>query len=123
MQQNPDDSQVLAAVRAFLRDDLAPAIADRALRFRVLIAANLVGQIGAHLDAGVSLQAAEAAGLARLGIDAGDLAAGNAELARRIRAGSPESDDFAAALEHLITTQAAYLAATDPGFDTRREIE
>lgn len=121
MQRHPSDAEVLAALQAFLLEDLAPAITDRALRFRVLIAANLAAQVAAHTEAAPALRARELAGLADLlAADYADADEANRELVRRIRS---SEIDLNAALAHLLDSQAALLQATDPSFDTSREIE
>ena len=45
MQDIPDKSTLLTAVARFLKRDLAPVTESPALRFRVLIAANLLGVV------------------------------------------------------------------------------
>ena len=49
MQDIPDKATLLASVRRFLKADLAAGIADPGLRFRVLIAANLLGVVEREL--------------------------------------------------------------------------
>ena len=49
MQDRPAATELLAAVRQFLRDEVAPALGDPRLRFRALIAANVVGIVEREL--------------------------------------------------------------------------
>jgi hypothetical protein len=43
MQDRPTATELLTAVQAFLLDEVAPMLGDARLRFRTLIAANVVG--------------------------------------------------------------------------------
>ena len=49
MQDRPAATELLAAVRQFLREEVAPAHGDPRLRFRALIAANVVGIVEREL--------------------------------------------------------------------------
>ena len=49
MQDRPAATELLAAVRQFLREEVAPALGDPRLRFRALIAANVVGIVEREL--------------------------------------------------------------------------
>jgi hypothetical protein len=119
MQRHPDPAELLDALAAFLERDVEPAVAaDRALRFRVLIARSLLGSISAELRAAPELRAAERERLIALLDAAPDapLAELDAELARRIRAGEVDHDAVRA---HLMDTLRTWLEAVDPGFDLR----
>lgn len=123
MQKHPGAAELLDAIAAFLERDLEPAVAaDRALRFRVLIARSLTGSISAELRAAPALRAAERERLAGL-LDAApetSVKELDAELARRIRAGQV---DEAAVRAHLMTTLRAWLEAVDPAFDLGLDLE
>jgi hypothetical protein len=123
MQKHPDPTELLDALAAFLQRDVEPAIAaDRALRFRVLIARSLLGSISAELRNAPELRAAERERLIAL-LDAtpdAPMAELDADLARRIRAGDLDHDTVRA---HLMATLRAWLEAVDPGFDLRVDIE
>jgi len=132
VQQRPDLIALLEAVGRFLRDELPGAIADERLRFRVLVAASLVGQAAAELGAEDALLAAERDQLTGLlgrpgaGPAAGrngaraELAELDAELARRIRAGEI---DPAAARSHLQAALGRLLQVINPRFDLSAEID
>ena len=49
MQDRPDKLSLLTAVAQLLSKQVAPAVEDRALRFRVLIAANVVGVVAREI--------------------------------------------------------------------------
>lgn len=122
MQKHPDAVELLAALAAFLERDVEPAVAaDRALRFRVLIARSLLGSVSAELRAAPELRAAEREHLIALLDAAPDatLAQLDSELARRIRAGDVDEDAVRA---HLMDTLRAWLEAVDPGFDLRLDL-
>lgn len=109
MQQRPDLIALLQAVERFLRDELPGAIADDRLRFRVLVAASLVGQSAAELAADAGRSAAAAA-----------MARADAELAARIRAGEV---DETAVRRRLLDELGGFLAITSPRFDRRLDVE
>ncbi len=106
MQDRPAATELLAAVRQFLREEVAPALGDPRLRFRALIAANVVGivereltgeegrllaeweRLGALLGAGAALIAEpppDTLDELRAAIDAG-----KRELCARIQAGEAD---------------------------------
>ena len=129
MQDIPDKSTLLAAVRRFLKADLAGAVTDPALRFRVLIAANLLGVIerelaleGAHHTAEVERlgDLTDVEGL--LSLDGDDarragLAAAYQELL------ADEGADEAALFAHVKATLAEKLAVINPRFDLSPTID
>lgn len=132
MQDRPDKAALAAAIARFLNEELVPAVSDRALGFRVRIAANLARIIAAECAASDAHDAAELAGLVALlpehaGASAASdaernarIAALNATLAREIRAGNV---DLAAATAHVKATLIAKLAVVNPRFSTAPEIE
>jgi hypothetical protein len=111
MQQRPDLIALLAAVERFLREDLPGAVADERLKYRVLVAQSLVGQAAAELHADADRRAAAAA-----------MAARDAELAARIRAGGDDLDE-AAIRRQLLAELGGFLAVTSPRFDRRIDAE
>jgi hypothetical protein len=120
MQTRPDHPTLLEAVGAFLLGELSPKLeGDKALQFRVLIAANLVGMVANELRTQGERGASELARLrALLGRGDGELGALNAELALRLREGTLAPG---LALEHLFTTARETLAVTNPRFDLDAE--
>lgn len=102
MQDRPTADELTEAVSQFLQAELAPAIADPRLRFRALIAANLMAIVTRELRAGDAPLRAEWRGLAALLAHAGDPPADAAdlraaidalgrELRSRIRAGEADT--------------------------------
>ncbi|HEX5503927.1 MAG TPA: DUF6285 domain-containing protein [Thermomicrobiales bacterium] len=49
MQDRPTATELLGAVREFLQREVAPALGDQRLRFRALIAANVLGVVEREL--------------------------------------------------------------------------
>lgn len=66
MQDRPNPDELVCAVREFLRDELAPAVEDPRLRFRLQVAANALAIAERQMQQGESPLRAEAARLARL---------------------------------------------------------
>lgn len=131
MQHRPDAGQLLLALQQFLSNDVAPALDDRALRFRALIASHLAGQIERELGARDALDAAERDGLVDLLGDAAsdhlggpaELTALRTELARQIRTDELADSALADVRSHLLETLAGALSVINPKFDLRHEIE
>lgn len=109
MQDRPTADELAEAVSHFLQAELAPTIADPRLRFRALIAANLVAILTRELRAGDQPLREEWHGLAQLlGITAEPPAETAAlrdgidglgrELRARIRAGDADQGPWAAAV-------------------------
>jgi hypothetical protein len=110
MQDQPDAHELLTAVAAFLEQEILPTLADPRLRFRGLIAANVLAVVARELAAGDAPLRAEWAQLAALlGRPAdtpppGDaelraaVTALNQELCARIRAGEADAGPWAAAV-------------------------
>jgi len=137
MQDQPTKIQLLDAVRAFLLKDLSPAIEDRGLRFRVLIAANLLNVVGSELGAEDAHFDAEIRRLAELMPDAVDLNDAklvtsasrldairtlNETLVERIRAGAFEGDAAGELWAHAKATLVEKLSVVNPRFDPQAEI-
>lgn len=133
MQDTPDRSQLLAAVRGFLKRDVAAAITDPALRFRVLVAANIVGVVDrelageqghwhAEVDRLASLDPSFDADAARLIADRGERhALASSTWDRLLETGSQvDETELMAAVR---ATLADKLAVVNPRFDLSVEIE
>jgi hypothetical protein len=126
MQERPSNPDVLEAISLFLGGDLAAAMDDPALAFRVRIAANLSRLVAGELRRGPAIKRAERERLAGLlpKADANDeLAALNVELAERIRSGEGDEAWMQASREHLSETLAGELAVLNPRFDVSERIE
>lgn len=107
----PPAHDLIAEVSRLLRERLLPAT-EGELRFQVLVALTVLGQVERELRQGPGLQAAERRRLAALLGHDGDLVDLNAELAAKLRAGGPL--DEARLLEHLRATAEAALAINNP---------
>jgi hypothetical protein len=135
MQDRPTATELLAAARAFLHGELAPALADHRLRFRTLIAANILAIIERELTGEQERLAAmwrrlttllapgEAAEPpARLNDLKRDIAARRAELCRRIRAGEADVGPWrAAALAYARWEVEEKLRVSNPSYLARFE--
>ncbi len=120
MQTRPDQPTLLEAITRFLLEELSPRLGDdKALQFRVLIAANLSTLVASELRTEAGRFKAEAERLAAVlespvPADAAGLEALNQTLASKLRSGQV---DEAAALQHLLETAKETLAVTNPRFD------
>jgi predicted membrane GTPase involved in stress response len=133
MQHRPDHPTLLDAVAQFLLGDVSAKLeADKALQFRVLIAANLASVVANELRTEATRFEAEVTRLARLlpseaaslPLDAKDRATRldaleqlNRALVNRLQAGTLSTESQAEALEHLFTTAKETLEVTNPRFD------
>ncbi len=139
MQHRPDHSALLEALAQFLLSDVSPKLdADKALQFRVLIAANLAGVVaqelrteGARFTAEVerlrALIPAETAAAAGLRSDdrsqrLAALASLDRTLAEKLRAGAFDSAMQAAVFSHLVATARATLEVTNPRFELADDV-
>jgi hypothetical protein len=68
MQDEPHKERLLADVARFLTTDVLPALDDRALAFRVRIAAHLVGTVAREVASEEAIDRAELDGLVALGV-------------------------------------------------------
>jgi hypothetical protein len=93
----PHAPELVEAVREFLTDEILPALEDRRLRFRTLVAANALGIAARELAEGG---------------DDGPSTAELGELARRIRAADLPPDTLALLKEHV----AAKLRISNPAY-------
>jgi hypothetical protein len=118
---------------------VAPKLeADKALQFRLLIAANLCAIVSGEAKGFDARLEREASGLQALLPDAGaagtqlksperatrleGLRALNVALVERLRSGALSPAERAAALEHLKATARDTLAVTNPRFDLTEEL-
>lgn len=126
MNDRPTAEELLRAVERFLEAEAVPAL-EGPTRFHARVAANVVAIAARELETEDAHQAEEWAGLARLLGEAEAplpegrerrreaLAARNAALVERIRAGEADAGDFRRALlAHLRRTAEAKLAVARP---------
>ena len=118
MQNRPDHSTLLDAVASFLMADLVPKLeADKALQFRVLIAANLATVVAGELRTQPARLASETKRLkSLLGTD-GELDTLNERLAAALRKDELSPEQLDRALEHLLATARETLEVTNPRFE------
>jgi hypothetical protein len=134
MQNRPDASTLLDAVAAFLLAEVGPKLeADKALQFRLMIAANLANIVASELRTEDDRFAREVSRLRALVPELGDLpqlssprreermaalAALDAALAKKLR----EEGSSDAALNHLWETAKQTLQVINPRFDLSEEL-
>jgi hypothetical protein len=131
MQDRPAADELAEAVGQFLQSEVAPALADPRMRFRVLIAANLMSVVSRVLRAGDEPLRAEwrelAALLTRGGAPPADPGALRAqldalgrELCARIRRGDADAGPWSDAVRaYAEASVAAKLAIANPRFLAR----
>jgi len=132
MQNRPTAAELLNTVRELIANEILPTLQDDGLRFKALIAANLLAIVGRELTGGDPLIAAELDRLHRL-LPAIELNASlseaesvnalNRALADQIRHAPADSDLIAVGgpvWEHLKQTLRDQLAIAAPKFDTAR---
>ena len=129
MQERPEPRAVLEALARFLLEELPPAVSDKRLAFRVLIAAHLASTVAAELDARPLHAQAELERLSALLPDvpvSSDVRVAlrdlNAALVDRLLKGDSLKDE-AALRAHLRATLADALGVFSPRFDTSPDIE
>jgi hypothetical protein len=127
MQDRPTASELLAAVRAFLEQDVVPAF-DGRRRFHALVAANVLAVVERELAGEERQLLGEWRRLAALLGVRGDepvrlellrdgVRALDADLARRIRAGEADGGPFGEAVRrHLRATVVEKLRVANPRF-------
>jgi hypothetical protein len=118
MQDRPTATELVAAVRTFLEEDVMPAVEGR-VAFHTRVAVNALGMVERELDLGPELEATERArALAVLGARADDRTGArglDATLAAAIRAGDLGLDD-AAVVEHVRETVHDKLRIANPKY-------
>lgn len=129
MQERPEPRAVLEALARFLLEELHPAVPDKRLGFRVLIAAHLASTLAAELDERPSHAAEELERLRTLLPEVkalpddprAALRVLNAALVERL--GRGDAPDDAALRSHLRATLADALRVFSPRFDLSPDIE
>lgn len=123
MQNRPDHPTLLDAVASFLMADVVPKLeADKALQFRVLIAANLATVVAGELRTQPVRTAAELGRLQALLATDGTLEDLNRKLASALKANAFSPEQTGRALEHLIATAKETLEVTNPRFELADEL-
>lgn len=137
MQERPDKPALLEAVAKFLLADLHPAIEDKRLAFRVLIAAHLAATLAGELRSQDALSLSELSGLRELypgavPEDPAQMAGAdrlaalrelNARLVRDVREGALSAGQLAAARACVRRTLEETLAVLNSRFDTAQQID
>lgn len=124
MQDRPTAAEVLVTIGEYLDEEVLPAV-EGALRYKTLVAANLIKVLERELAAGDGPQRRERERLAvLLGVTAdgedltGDLLRLNAELQARLRAPELPSREFLLAARDALEASALdNLAVNKPGYD------
>lgn len=132
MQDRPDATELLNAVRAFLEEQVVPAL-EGTRQFHARVAANVLAIVGREIALGEGALRTECQ---RLGTLLGESAAvpeggaslaaavrrRNEVLAERLRAGDADSGSWRAdVLAHLRATSAERLAIANPKYATPRD--
>ncbi len=120
-------AELLAGVRAFLRDEVLPHL-EGASAYKGRVAANILAIVGRELDFGTAADRAELAGLERLLGECATpelspeaaLDALNAQLCAGIRSGALDGRRDAV-LAHVRETVRAKLAIVNPAYPPLRE--
>jgi hypothetical protein len=120
MREPPATLELVDAVSEFLSREIAPTLSGR-LAFHLRVAVNVLATIRREIELGPAADRDEAARLAALLGQGGDLAALNAKLCRRIAEDAIAVDD-PALVEHLWATTLDTLAIDQPGYATYRRI-
>lgn len=137
MQNRPDHPTLLDAVAQFLLAEVSPKLeADKALQFRVLIAANLANVVANELRSETTRFEAETSRLKALlpdeakalPLDSTDRTARlealetlNRTLAKKLRDGALTAEQLTQTLEALFATAKETLEVTNPRFDLTHE--
>ena len=124
MQNRPDHSTLLDAIASFLMADVVPKLeADKALQFRMLIAANLATVVAGELRTHSTRSSAETARLqALLSSSSTDVEAMNKQVAAALRSDSLSAEQLKRTLEHLLATARETLEVTNPRFDLADDV-
>lgn len=133
MQDRPTAPELVAAVRRHLGEEVLPALRDPGLRFRTLVAANVLAIVGRELELAERQAPGEWRRLAHLlgrsgspppayGRQVQAIAEMNEALCRQIEAGAfDEPQQWAALLDHCRQTAREKLAIANPKFLERVE--
>jgi len=126
MQDKPSAAELVEAVRHFLQTELLPTLNDPRLKFRALVAANVLTIVGRELEIGEEQLRGERERLIALLNESAtedvreDVERMTRELAQKIRAG--EADDGAwheAVAAHVEKTVMEKLAVANPKYLAR----
>jgi hypothetical protein len=138
VQDRPDKATLLDAVVQFLIAEIHPLIEDQALKFRVLIAANLARMVAAEIrsededfEAEIrrlqailpDTKAREAESLGRRSDRHAAILAFNRELCDRIREKQLSAEQLEEVWEHVKQTLREKLEVSNPRFETSAKIE
>lgn len=117
MQDRPTQSEIVEAVREFLKGQVAPQLEGHTA-FHMRVTLNLLGILQRELDEGPAADERETARLLELlGQQPGDLHDLNEKLAAEIRAGDWDAPEKRAALvDHLKATVKDKLAIANPKY-------
>lgn len=131
MQIRPDAATLLDAVATFLMSEVAPKLeGDKALQFRLIIAANLATVVASESRTEDERFADESKRLSRLFPDTAELSSARrqerlaalstleAALCARLRAEGPSEAIF----EHLFETAKSTLKTTNPRFELSENV-
>ena len=124
MQDRPTAAEILATIGEYLQQDVLPLV-EGAVRYRTLVAANLVALLGREIDAGVGATETERADLVALlgiaGVEGAqerrveDL---SAILQARLVAAEPLDGEFLRASREVLERSVRdKLATNKPGYD------
>lgn len=137
MQDRPTAPALLAAVRAFLTEEVLPGLTDQRQRFRALIAANVLAVVEREIADDAATLSAEWAVLAALDPAAGaaeqpptlaalrdDIDARKQALCQRIQAGEADAGPWrAAVLAYARWSVEAKLAVANPRLLAARQAD
>ena len=135
MQDRPDKEALLDALGAFLAREVLPAMTDRALAFRVRVAAHLLSGLAREVRGEEELDDAHLRTLLALLGKPGEVVPASAaacrvairraeaELAEHIRTAALDGDEEPRLRAGLRSVLAAKIAVGDPRFDTSDDIE
>ncbi len=134
MQYKPTAETLLLALGDFLQTDVRPAIEDRGLSFRVLIAANLARIVAMELACEEGHDASELAGLAAVLDEPTDDPVARSgrraaidklsrRLAEKIAGGEGDEAWLSSVQEQVTRTLRDRLTVSNPRFDTSPHIE
>ena len=122
MQDEPTEAELLNAVVAFLRDEIAPQVSGAAA-FKLRVATNAIGLVVRQLELSEPRAAGELARLVELLGESGSLLDLNRKLADSIAAGTLDLNTPGLA-DHLWQTTMDKLAVDQPNYASyRRELE
>ncbi|MDX1687868.1 MAG: DUF6285 domain-containing protein [Candidatus Promineifilaceae bacterium] len=133
MQDRPTAPELVAAVRRHLSEEVIPALGDPGLRFRTLVAANVLAVVGREMEMASEQAPREWQRLARLLGRSGsppsayrrqlqEIAEMNEALCRQIEAGAFDgAQEWVALLDHCRQTAREKLTIANPKFLARVE--